>query len=251
MFCYILIVQLLEAKNMINFIVYEKQIEFNDKYEIAILNFLGGRKEKFKILEYSKPTKEDYSRNIYILNSDDNEELFNLATEIRESGDWTSQIILVGFFKDTDKEFYNNKLLILDYIEDDEQLTSNLKKALFLAYNILNCDSSLNFSLNGEIYRIPYSDILYIEKGNNQNYCVIHTEEGDYTIKSTINHLEEILDSTIFMKTHRSCIINLSKVRYYNCSDNTVSFDNTQVDMIAREKRQILKIRLIDEKIIN
>ena len=57
MFCYILIVQLLEAKNMINFIVYEKQIEFNDKYEIAILNFLGGRKEKFKILKYSKQKK--------------------------------------------------------------------------------------------------------------------------------------------------------------------------------------------------
>lgn len=51
---------------MINFIVYEKQIEFNDKYEIAILNFLGGRKEKFKILKYSKQKKEDYSRNIYI-----------------------------------------------------------------------------------------------------------------------------------------------------------------------------------------
>ena len=27
-----------------------------------------------------------------------------LATEIRESGDWTSQIILVGFFKNTNKE---------------------------------------------------------------------------------------------------------------------------------------------------
>lgn len=236
---------------MINFIVYEKQIEFNDKYEIAILNFLGGRKEKFKILEYQKITKEDYSRNIYILNSNNNKELFDIATEIRENGDWHSQIILVGNFNNTNKEFFKNKLLILDYIEDDEQLTSNIKKALFLAYNILNCDSSLNFSLNGEIYRIPYSDILYIEKSNNQNYCIIHTEEDDFIIKDTINNLEEELDSTIFMKTHRSCIINLSKVRYYNYCDNIIVFDNIQVDMIAREKRQILKLRLIDEKIIN
>ncbi len=234
---------------MINFVIYEKQASFNDRYEIAILNFLGGKEEKFKITKYEDLIKEDTSRNVYILDSEDVFELYQMATKIRESGDWTSQIILVSNFKDIHKNFYNNKLLILDYLEDNERLDNNLKKALYTAYKVLNYDSSLNFSLNGEIYRIPYSDILYIEKQNNQNYCTIYTEKEHFLIKDTINNLNETLDSAIFMKTHRSCIINLHKVTHYSYYNNVISFDNIDVDMIAREKRQILKLRLLDEKV--
>ena len=35
---------------MVNFIIYEKQADFREEYEIAILNFLGCREEKFKML---------------------------------------------------------------------------------------------------------------------------------------------------------------------------------------------------------
>ena len=37
---------------MVNFIIYEKQADFREEYEIAILNFLGCREEKFKMFDY-------------------------------------------------------------------------------------------------------------------------------------------------------------------------------------------------------
>lgn len=233
---------------MVNFIIYEKQIEFREDYEIAILNFLGCREEKFKIFDYDNFVGDKHDRNIYIISSDDDRELLKIARDIRKD-DWFSQIIFVGFFKNTDVSFYKNKLLILDYIEKDDNVSDNLKSAFFTSYGILSKDKTLSFTLNAEIYRIPYDDILYIEKSNNQNFCVIHTENNEYNIKDTINNLEEILDPAFFMKTHRSCIVNLSAIRCYDCSENTIYFDDKSTDMISREKRNILKFRLIDEKI--
>ena len=215
---------------MANFIIYEKQVDFREEYEIAILNFLGCREEKFKMFDYDSFVGDKHDRNIYIISSEDDCELLRIA-------------------KNTDVSFYKNKLLILDYIEKDDKVSDNLKSAFFTSYGILSKDKTLSFALNAEIYRIPYNDILYIEKSNNQNFCVIHTENNEYNIKDTINNLEEILDPAFFMKTHRSCIVNLSAIRCYNCSENTIYFEDKSTDMISREKRNILKFRLIDEKI--
>lgn len=233
---------------MANFIIYEKQVDFREEYEIAILNFLGCREEKFKMFDYDSFVGDKHDRNIYIISSEDDCELLRIASDIRKD-DWFSQIIFVGSFKNTDVSFYKNKLLILDYIEKDDKVSDNLKSAFFTSYGILSKDKTLSFALNAEIYRIPYNDILYIEKSNNQNFCVIHTENNEYNIKDTINNLEEILDPAFFMKTHRSCIVNLSAIRCYNCSENTIYFEDKSTDMISREKRNILKFRLIDEKI--
>ena len=67
--------------------------------------------------------------------------------------------------------------------------------------------------------------------------------------ESTINNLEKKLDSTYFMKTHRSCIVNIYNINNYNYSTNTVNFINDRkIDLIAREKKKILKQKLIKNK---
>ena len=238
---------------MINFIVYEKEAKTKNYYEMIILNFIGIREEKFKIFEYNNYHNKAHNRNIYILSTETIEEAIDIAKNIRKDDNWSSQIIIITDLKDINKNFLINKLLILDYIDRNGNVKNKLKDALFCAYNIFNKNRTLNFIINGEVNKIPYSDILLIEKSNNQNYCTIHTMEGEYIIKDTINHLEEQLDSAYFIKTHRSCIVNLYNIKHYSCSSNIVTFNddcNKQTDLVAREKKKILKSRLIEEKII-
>lgn len=235
---------------MINFLIYEKDLELKSYYEMIILNLLGNRQENFKIINCLCDFQKNCERNIYILSSDNMNKILDIAKDIRESGDWTSQIIIISNIDNIKRSTFSNRLLILDYINYDDDLNENLKRSICTAYKILTKKKTLNFHFNGETYRIPYQNILYIEKGNNLNYCTIYTiHNNEYVIKDTINNLEEKLDSAYFMKTHRSCIVNLYNIIHYNYADNIISFENKQIDLVAREKRQILKSKLIEEKV--
>lgn len=237
---------------MINFVIYENELELKNCYEMIILNILGNKQENFKIIDYLGESQKNCDRNIYILSSKDIFETLDIAKKIRDSGDWTSQIIIISNLEKEDNSIFSNRLLILDYIDYNDNINESLKRAICVAYKILTKNKTLNFRFNGETYRIPYQNILFIEKGNNLNYCTIYTKhDNQYIIKDTINNLEEKLDSAYFMKTHRSCIVNLYNILYYNYADNIIKFKNKEIDLIARERRQILKSKLIEEKIEN
>ena len=234
---------------MINFVIYEKRVDLHKIYELIIFNLLGSRREKFKIFEFEDLDNINYGKNIYILGSYDQKELIALSKNIRIN-DWNSQIILISNFNTKNKDILNNKLLILDYIDDNEFSSEELKESLLTAYKILSQNRTLNFTSGSEIYRIPYFDILFIEKGNNQNHCVLNTKNGKIIIKDTINNLEEILDPAIFLKIHRSCIINIYSVIHYDFNKNILYFINNKTDMISRDKRQILKLKLLENTIV-
>lgn len=238
---------------MINFIIHEDDINIRNNYEMIIYNFIGLREEKFKIFDCNNYKKTYHNRSIFILSSDNYEDMLKLAECIRKKDDWLSQIIIISSFEDIDKNELMNNLLILSYIDKKDNVKEELKESLASAYKILTKGKTLNYLLNGEINKISYNSILYIEKSNNQNYCTIHTRDNIFIIKDTINHLEEQLDPAYFMKTHRSCIVNLYNINHYNCTNNTIYFDKkgkNKIDLVSRERRSILKSKLIKKKIL-
>jgi len=231
---------------MLDFIIYEENWELRTKYEMIILNYLGCRQDRFRIYDYIRYEKNSCNNRIYILGDENPDVPIGIAKEIRETGDWDSQIIIIT--KEA-IDYIDHGLLILDHLVIDSCLRENLKMALSTVTKIFASKKNLCFKMCGEIFQIPYRDILFIEKGNSLNYCTIYTSEDDYIIKDTINHLEERLESSCFLKTHRSCIVNLENVVSYNYSSNTLYFDNYCVNLISREKRSIVKDRLLDSKI--
>ena len=221
-----------------NFIIYDN-INKKGQYENIIYNFVGIREEEFKIFNFSDYKPSSYTNNIYIISTSSIKEGLKLANSIRQNNDWKSQIIIII-----------NKLLILDYIDINNFVCDQLKEDFYIAYKILTKNKNLSFIYNSEIIKIPYNDILYIEKLNNQNYCTIYTKKTKYVIKNTITMLEKSLDSACFMKTHRSCIVNLQNIKNYCCPKNIIYFNNgISIDLISRDKRQILKSKLIEENI--
>lgn len=64
-------------------------------------------------------------------------------------------------------------------------------------------------TVNG-IRIIPVHDIHYLEAAD--NYVKIHIREGVFLKNKTMSHFENILPPTLFVRTHRSYIINLQAI---------------------------------------
>jgi len=61
-----------------------------------------------------------------------------------------------------------------------------------------------------KMIKIFVADILYIEA--DRNYCRIFTKTHEYLLCVTLKAIEEKLDNRIFLRVHRSYIINLSHI---------------------------------------
>ena len=104
---------------------------------------------------------------------------------------------------------------------------------------------SLCYTSKGDLYYIPYHDILYIEKSLNDNNCNVVTINNVYNIRKTIIDLEDKLSDDInFIKTHRSCIINLKNIKYIDFENNIIAFANKEIYLLARAHKKKLKERM-------
>ncbi|TRX59475.1 response regulator transcription factor [Fulvivirga sp. M361] len=75
--------------------------------------------------------------------------------------------------------------------------------------NLFNTDN-LFVKVNSRLVRIEPKDILFVEaKGD---YVLFKTKEKGYIVHSTIKNIESKLDPSIFVKVHRSYIVNVSKI---------------------------------------
>jgi two-component system, LytTR family, response regulator len=58
---------------------------------------------------------------------------------------------------------------------------------------------------------IPTDDILYIEAQD--DYVMIYTKDGRYMKQGTMKYFETGLDSNIFIRIHRSYIVNINEIK--------------------------------------
>jgi two-component system, LytTR family, response regulator len=64
--------------------------------------------------------------------------------------------------------------------------------------------------LNGKIKIIPVAELNYIEASS--DFVKIYTKEGMFLKSKTMNYFENCLDSTKFVRVHRSYILNIEQV---------------------------------------
>jgi two-component system LytT family response regulator len=93
----------------------------------------------------------------------------------------------------------------------------------------------LVFRSRGRILFLPVSDIRWI--GAEENYVRICTEAEQHLLRETMSHLEEKLDPQMFMRVHRSAIVNLQylkEVRTEPSGEFTVLLVNGQKVSMSR-----------------
>uniref|UniRef100_UPI00404B287C LytR/AlgR family response regulator transcription factor n=1 Tax=Gelidibacter sp. TaxID=2018083 RepID=UPI00404B287C len=93
-----------------------------------------------------------------------------------------------------------------------------------------------SFSSNNELHKIKQSDILYLKAFD--NYCYVVTSQKDYLVPKTLKHLSEQLNSDLFLKTHRSYIVNISKI---NSMQGNVVFINSTEIPVSKHQKEALK----------
>ncbi|WP_448211661.1 LytR/AlgR family response regulator transcription factor [Colwellia sp. MEBiC06753] len=67
----------------------------------------------------------------------------------------------------------------------------------------------------GELSRVPVKNIWWIDAAG--DYMCVHTEQGTHILRKTMKQLEELLDPRIFIRSHRSTIVNKNYVEKF-CS---------------------------------
>ena len=80
-------------------------------------------------------------------------------------------------------------------------------------------DRCLNLEATGEMVRIPFYEIRYLDV--RQNYVTVHAKK-DYTVKRTLGDFEKELDDR-FCRVGRSMIVNLRFIRRVTRADVTLS----------------------------
>ena len=134
----------------------------------------------------------------------------------------TPQVIIIS-----SKEKY--ALQAFDYSVTDYLLKpityARFFKAASKAYELFNksrsvvdADKEIFIKKNSSLVRIKYNDILWVEAL--ENYVVINTINDKFTIHFTMKAIESQLPTGIFIRVHRSFIINKSMIQ--SIKENTL-----------------------------
>ncbi len=85
--------------------------------------------------------------------------------------------------------------------------------------------------------KIIVAEILYIEA--DRNYCRIFTRNKEYLLCITLKTIEEKLPGRIFLRTHRSYIINLAQID--EVAEGYVIIAQKAIPLSAGLKEQLLQ----------
>lgn len=216
--------------NVINSIL----MPYNFEYKID--KFTGYNKEISEII------KRKYEEKVYILDVELGDVSgLEIASQIREK-DLDSIIIFVTGHKQYKDDIFYSRLLAIDYVVKDCLWEDRFKSTIDYTIKKVNRRRVLSYDFNYNSYRIPFDDILYIEKVQDSLKCIINTESGNkYEINSTIGELIKTLGPNFF-QSHKSCIVNIDKIRKINYVDNTITFVNGEcVYLLSNRKKKALK----------
>ncbi len=91
-----------------------------------------------------------------------------------------------------------------------------------------------------KLVKLSVADILWIEVAEDR-YCDIVTADRRYHLRTSLNNLEEKLGTVLFFRTHRTCIVNLSRIDSINDAEYTISIGGTTVPLGKAFKGALFK----------
>ena len=234
---------------MLRFIICEDNKEFLKRLHTIVNKVMMPYNFEYKVntfTQYNKEVEELIKRKneqkVYVLDIE-LEEISGLeiASEIREN-DMESIIIFVTCHNECRNDIFYSRLLALDYIPKDKLWASRFEETIEYVIKSLNKSRMLIFEYNHNSYRIPYDEILYIEKVQDNQRCIIYTEDGqEYNICGSISTLAKRLGKG-FYQSHKSCVVNLEKISKVDYINNIIYFHNgTSAYILSNRRRKQLR----------
>ena len=120
-----------------------------------------------------------------------------------------------------------------------EQLASN--QGGDLAQNLSQYTDVLAIKDGGEVTRVMVKDILWIDAAG--DYMCVYTGEGTHILRKTMKQLEEILDPKVFIRSHRSSMVNKNYIEKF-CSQL-----NGEYFLVMKNGKELKVSRSYKEKV--
>lgn len=225
---------------MINFIVVDDNKKFLEIISDIITKVM--MKNKFMYKTHSFDEYDDkfinimnssLANKIYILDIETKEASgIDIARKIRKK-DIDSIIIFATVHNEAGLVLLKDDLMFLTFLCKFDDFENKLKTSINKALEFMHHKKSINFNDRGTIYNIPIGDILYITKESNDRKCIIKTSSTEYKINLTLKEIAELCKDEL-VQTHRSCLVNMNRVRVINKKNNIIEFENGEtIDMLS------------------
>ena len=234
---------------MLRYVICEDNKEFQNRLRTIINKVMMPYNFEYKVNTFIKYNdelqeiiKKPNEQKVYVLDIELEEVSgLEIASEIREN-DMESIIIFVTCHNECRNDIFYSRLLALDYIPKDKLWSARFQETIEYVINALNKQQVLMFEYNHNSYRIPFNDILYVAKIQDNIRCTIYTEDGkEYGIISSITGLAKRLGEGFF-QSHKSCIVNLKKIEKINYDENIVTFQNgTSAYLLSNRKKKQMR----------
>ena len=96
-----------------------------------------------------------------------------------------------------------------------------------------------------KLVKVIWADIQWIEVSQDR-YCEIVSDKRSFQIRSSMNQLEEKLDPTVFVRIHRSHIVNIEKVDGVDDVDMVVEVGEKSLPLGGAYKNNLMnRLRLL------
>lgn len=104
---------------------------------------------------------------------------------------------IISMLNKLEKSNINN--IKIDNNIDEEKLTTQKSKS-----------TTVSLWKNNKLRVVNVKDIYYCEARERET--IVYTKDSEYTVKASIKEFEKNLNQNLFFKTHRSYIVNISKI---------------------------------------
>lgn len=199
--------------------------------------------------EFEEDINDKINKKIYILDIElPDISGLQIAEKIRKD-DWDSIIIFVTSHPECRNDIFYSRLLAFDYISKYTTYEKRLQQSIEEASKIVGKRRVFIYKYNRIIYRLEYDEILYFERLNGTKKWLIHIESGNiYEISGNIEEILEKLDDS-FVLSHKSCIVNMNKVKYVNYDKGNITLINGEIiDKLAFRQRKNLEQKFMKIK---
>lgn len=236
---------------MLRIVLVNNNEDITKRFKDVVAKLFIEKDISYKCYKFSKndETLEKYISNknendIFIIIDNENINSVDIINKIRDKyHNIAPFIIVINFYNFerikylTSKRLYNTEI-ITKQEQCDEKLLQTLKEILCYFDNKKKC---IMLKQNKMIYKIPYQDILYIEKEPNSKISNIHCKTEVLSFYISLNKLKTMLDNS-FLQTHRSFIVNTNNISQINLEEGLIRFNNNeQKHLISRYYKKELK----------
>lgn len=105
--------------------------------------------------------------------------------------------------------------------------------------NDLFLGGHLFVKLGNRLEKIQMQDILFIEADD--KHCYLHLPEKRYIVHMSLKLIRDQLDEQLFFQSHRSYLINISRIKTINLDDQVVVFEGKEAPISKRNREALLK----------